>query len=68
MEVLKKDVDIARSFKTLTDEEREAILAKTAPIDVSGDGRYELYKTSKQYDADPGRKTHGFPTLQELSH
>jgi len=34
---------------------------------AAGDGRVELYKSSKFYDADVGRKQHGFPLAEELS-
>ncbi|MHB0913564.1 MAG: aldo/keto reductase [Armatimonadota bacterium] len=64
--VLEQDIEIARGFAPFSQEELDRILAKTAPLDVSGDGRYELYKTSKQFDADYGRKLHGFPTSDEL--
>jgi predicted aldo/keto reductase-like oxidoreductase len=66
MEVLEQDLKIARGFQPLSQERIDDILSKTAPINISGDGRYELYKTSKQYDADPGRKTHGFPSIKDL--
>jgi aryl-alcohol dehydrogenase-like predicted oxidoreductase len=68
MEVLKQDLRIAGGFESLPQERIDEILAKTAPANISGDGRYELYKTSKQYDADPGRKTHGFPPIKELTY
>jgi len=29
--------------------------------------RFELYKTSKHFDGEPGRKQHKFPTLEELA-
>jgi hypothetical protein len=29
--------------------------------DVAGDGRYEHFKTTQQYDAGYHRKQHGFP-------
>ncbi|HCF28556.1 MAG TPA: aldo/keto reductase, partial [Cyanobacteria bacterium UBA11049] len=32
----------------------------------AADGRFELYKTSKQYDGKPGREQHGFPSQQQL--
>jgi hypothetical protein len=34
--------------------------------DDASDGRYELFKTTKKYDGDEGRKTHGYPTAEEL--
>lgn len=68
MEVLEQDLRIARGFQPFSEEKMAEILAKTASMEISGDGRYELYKTSKQYDADPGRKTHGFPPLEKMPH
>lgn len=61
MEHLEAALRIARGFRPLTAVETAAILRKTCPIDVSGDGRYELYKTSKMFDAGIGRRQHGFP-------
>lgn len=31
----------------------------------AADGRFELFKTSKKFDADESRKQHGFPTQAE---
>jgi uncharacterized protein len=39
-------------------EERTAVLAKVGT--VAGDGRYELFKTSKTFDSSYHRKQHGF--------
>lgn len=30
------------------------------------DGRFELFKSSKKFDADVGRRQHGFPTQDQL--
>lgn len=67
MDVLDQNIQIARNFQPMSGAEIEDILARTALLDVSGNGRYELYKTSKQYDADPGRIVHGFPTMEEVA-
>lgn len=67
MDVLNQDLEIVRNFEPLTSGQVRAILQKTAPSDVSGDGRYELYKTSKRFDADEGRRQHGFPSMKELA-
>jgi hypothetical protein len=58
-------LQIARNFQPFTESEQAAIREKTAPLQISGDGRFELYKTSMLYDADPGRAIHGFPSLEE---
>ena len=58
--VLDQNLKIVRDFKPLTDAERQAIEQKT--ILVAGDGRYELFKSSKQFDGPVHRKQHGFST------
>jgi hypothetical protein len=55
---------VARGFTPMTDAERRALEARSAP--VSGDGRFELYKSSKRHDGPIGRKEHGFPSAEEL--
>ncbi len=46
--ILEQALAAARSFRPLTAEERDGLLAKTAP--VAGEGKYELYKTSGKFD------------------
>ncbi len=58
--VLDQNLKIVREFKPMTAEERTAVLAKVGA--VAGDGRYELFKTSKTYDGQFHRKQHGFST------
>jgi predicted aldo/keto reductase-like oxidoreductase len=58
--VLDQNLKIVREFKPMTAEERSAVLAKVGAI--AGDGRYELFKTSKTYDSSFHRKQHGFST------
>jgi predicted aldo/keto reductase-like oxidoreductase len=58
--VLDQNLKIVRDFKPMTAEERIAVLAKVSA--VAGDGRYELFKTSKTYDSSFHRKQHGFAT------
>lgn len=65
MEILEQDLRIAKGFEGFSQEKIAEILAKTAPIEISGDGRYELYKTSMEFDAEPGREAHGFPSMAE---
>jgi predicted aldo/keto reductase-like oxidoreductase len=55
---LDQALKVARGFKPLTADEQSAILAKTK--DVAGDGRYELFKTAKEFDGPYHRKQHGF--------
>jgi predicted aldo/keto reductase-like oxidoreductase len=48
MQVLNQALTLARSFRPLPHEEMTALLAKTAG--ASSDGKFELYKTSHNFD------------------
>lgn len=48
MDVLQQAIAAAQGFKPLSEEEIAAILAKTAPVAMSG--LYELYKTTTNFD------------------
>jgi aryl-alcohol dehydrogenase-like predicted oxidoreductase len=63
-EVLSQNLAVARGFKPLTADEMKALRARCR--DDAADGRYELFKTTKKYDGDEGRKTHGYPSAKEL--
>jgi uncharacterized protein len=41
-------------------------LDEDRPNGHAADGRFELYKTSAEHEADVGRKQHGFPTQDEV--
>ena len=58
--VLDQNLKIVRDFKPLTAEERAKIEQST--IKVAGDGRFELFKSSKVFDGPVHRKQHGFDT------
>jgi predicted aldo/keto reductase-like oxidoreductase len=58
MEILKQDVAIARSFKPMTPDEQQQLLAKVKP--VATDGRHERFKSTQTFDSDHHRKQHGF--------
>jgi len=58
--VLEQNLKIVRNFKPLTDEEKKSIEDKTRKL--AGDGRFELFKSSKIYDGKVHRKQHGFAT------
>jgi predicted aldo/keto reductase-like oxidoreductase len=60
IEVLEQNLKIAREFKPISAEDRYRIERKSAQL--AGDGRYELFKTSKSYDGPVHRKQHGFAT------
>jgi predicted aldo/keto reductase-like oxidoreductase len=48
MKVVQQAIDLGRNFQPLTESERAALLSKTA--EVAKNGRFELYKTSTQFD------------------
>jgi predicted aldo/keto reductase-like oxidoreductase len=58
--VLEQNLKIVREFTPMTAEEKAAVEDKVRPY--AGDGRYELFKTSKVYDSKHHRKQHGFAT------
>jgi uncharacterized protein len=60
MEQLKTDVKIAREFKPMSAEEKQAFLNKVK--DEATDGRHELFKSTTTYDGPHHRKQHGFAT------
>jgi len=60
--VLDQNLKIVRDFKPLAAEDRARIEQST--LKLAGDGRYELFKTSKVFDGPVHRKQHGFSTEQ----
>ena len=64
LEVLRKNLEIARTFAPMTPEAMQALRDRCAA--QAADGRFELYKSSKQFDGPPGREQHGFPSKKEL--
>jgi predicted aldo/keto reductase-like oxidoreductase len=58
--VLEQNLKIVRNFTPMTSEEMAAVEAKVRPY--AGDGRFELFKSSKVYDSQYHRKQHGFAT------
>lgn len=58
--VLDQNLKIVRDFQPMSDEERRRVEEKTRPM--AGDGRYELFKSSKTFDGPVHRKQHGFDT------
>ena len=48
MRILQQALEAARTFKTMSDKEVAALLAKTAPVAAAG--KFELYKTSHDFD------------------
>jgi hypothetical protein len=49
MEILQQAMQTARNFRPLSEAQSSALLAKTA--NVAKAGKYELYKTSHQFDS-----------------
>jgi aryl-alcohol dehydrogenase-like predicted oxidoreductase len=47
-QVLEQDLKLARNFVPLSAQERESLLARTAP--AAKDGKHELFKTAQKYD------------------
>jgi predicted aldo/keto reductase-like oxidoreductase len=58
MQQLKQDVALARSFQPLRPEENRKLLSRVK--DLAGDGRHELFKSTKVFDGPHHRKQHGF--------
>jgi len=56
---LEQNVAIARRFSPMNDAEQQEL--REAVREVAGDGRFERFKTSKQFDGPYHRKQHGFP-------
>jgi aryl-alcohol dehydrogenase-like predicted oxidoreductase len=48
LHILEQALETAHTFKPLTQEQVEALLAKTAP--VAGEGKFEGYKTTNTFD------------------
>ncbi|MEQ8848524.1 aldo/keto reductase [Botrimarina sp.] len=57
---LDQALEVARDFEPMSDSEQADVLAKVK--EVAADGRYELFKTSKDFDGPYHRKQHGFET------
>jgi predicted aldo/keto reductase-like oxidoreductase len=64
VEILRQNLKVARGFEPMTETEMQSLRARTKM--VAGDGRYELYKTSIQYDGVEARRQHGFPPAAEV--
>jgi hypothetical protein len=62
IEFLRKNVEIARGFEPMRDDEMAALRERVRA--VAADGRYELFKTTQKNDGPPGREQHGFPPAE----
>jgi aryl-alcohol dehydrogenase-like predicted oxidoreductase len=64
LDILRQNLAVARGFTPLSAEERAALRQRVAF--AASDGRFELYKTTKHYDANVGREQHGYPSSEEV--
>jgi hypothetical protein len=64
LDVLHQNLEIARGFQPMKEDEMEALREKVRS--VAADGRYEKFKTTKFYDGDVGREQHGYPSAKAL--
>jgi aryl-alcohol dehydrogenase-like predicted oxidoreductase len=60
MQQLKQNIGLARAFKPLSQPEADQLLSRVK--DMAGDGRHELFKSTKAFDGPHHRKQHGFDT------
>ena len=58
--ILDQNLKIVRDFQPMAEDEKRAIESKT--LQMAGDGRFELFKSSKAFDGPVHRKQHGFET------
>jgi predicted aldo/keto reductase-like oxidoreductase len=58
MKEMKENASIARAFKPMGEQEKASLLAKVEP--VAGDGRYEGFKSTQNFDGGYHRRQHGF--------
>jgi aryl-alcohol dehydrogenase-like predicted oxidoreductase len=64
IDVLRQNLAVARGFEPMSPEEMAALRARVAL--PASDGHFELYKTTKHFDAKVGREQHGYPSVDEL--
>jgi aryl-alcohol dehydrogenase-like predicted oxidoreductase len=63
-DVLDQNLGVARGFEPMSPAEMQALRERCRTY--AADGRAELFKTTKQYDAKIGREQHHFPSPEEL--
>jgi aryl-alcohol dehydrogenase-like predicted oxidoreductase len=64
LDILRQNLAIARGFQPMSEEAMQALRERVLPL--AADGRLELYKMTKYFDAKVGREQHGYPPEQEL--
>ena len=62
--ILRQNLDIVRGFQPMPASEMAALRQRVERY--ASDGRYELYKTSMEFDGPPGREQHGFPPKKQM--
>jgi hypothetical protein len=62
--VIRQNLEIAHGLQPMTAAEKHQLRDRCRFH--ASDGRFELFKTSKKYDGDLGRKQHGLPSASEL--
>lgn len=58
LQQLKQNVALARAFRPMRPEQKQALLHRVK--DLAGDGRHELFKTTRNFDGPYHRRQHGF--------
>ncbi|MEI9972976.1 MAG: aldo/keto reductase [Ignavibacteriota bacterium] len=62
--VLQQNLEVAKAFQPMAADEMQRLRDRCRFH--ASDGRFELFKTTKKYDGNIGRKQHGFPDASEL--
>ena len=64
LDILRQNLAVVRGFVPMTERDMAALRARVAGL--ASDGHYELYKTTKHFDAKVGREQHGYPSPDDL--
>ncbi|MFL5762273.1 MAG: aldo/keto reductase [Thermomicrobiales bacterium] len=59
LEVMEQNLETARNFAPLTEEERHDLLKRSKPL--AANGSFELFKTSRKFEGTEGRVVHEYP-------
>jgi predicted aldo/keto reductase-like oxidoreductase len=62
--VLDQNLGVACGFQAMSASEMDSLRERVKYY--AGDGRYELFKTTKKYDGEVGRQQHQYPTTEKL--
>jgi aryl-alcohol dehydrogenase-like predicted oxidoreductase len=62
--VLRQNIAIAKGFQPFSKTQMDSLREQCR--EAAGDGRYELFKSTKKYDGAVGREQHGFPPPKDL--